>query len=173
MYAHVAGRALLAPVAFLLWIVYLDWRTPIAEIHELDLFADSELEFGGILSKLLPPGVVMYRATCRREGTVHRAPDFQVWLERVPQDCRVVVLALSPLTRFDTNAVMDLEAAVTRLHEEKKKLILAGVTKRQYEALEALGVAPTMDMNNVCPDLEFAIARSMALMEEMTVGVAA
>jgi anti-anti-sigma regulatory factor len=114
--------------------------------------------------------VVLYRAACRRASTAHRAPDFQLWLDRVREDCRVVVLAVSPLTRFNANAVMDLEAAVGRLHEDKKKLILSGITTHQFKALDELGVARMMDINNLCPDLEFAIARAMAVLEEMRPG---
>ena len=43
-----------------------DWRKPIADIHELDLLNDPELNLQGIISKLLPSGVVLYRSSCRR-----------------------------------------------------------------------------------------------------------
>jgi uncharacterized membrane protein YoaK (UPF0700 family)/anti-anti-sigma regulatory factor len=167
IYTHWTSLALLAPVAFLLWIVYVDLRSPIADIRELDLLKDAELRLQGIVSKLLPAEVVLYRAHCRRGGAAHRAPDFQLWLDRLPERCRVVVLAVSPLTRFDANAVMDLEAAVERLHADGRRLILSGITTHQFKALDALGVARTMDVNNLCPDLEFAIARVMAVLEEM------
>jgi uncharacterized membrane protein YoaK (UPF0700 family) len=166
VYGHWAALSLLAPITFLLWTVYVDWRTPIADIRELDLLNDPELRLEGILSKLLPPDVVIYRASCVR-GVSHRAPDFQVWLDRVPHRCRVLVLAVSPLTRFDANTVMDLEAAVTRLHHDRKMLILSGITTRHFQALDALGVARMMDINNLCPDLEFAIARAIVVREEI------
>jgi anti-anti-sigma regulatory factor len=167
MYTHWAPVSLLIPVAFLVWIVYGDWRTPIADIRELDLLNDPELRLQGIISKLLPAGVVLYRASCRRGGGPHRAPDFQVWLDRVADNVQVVVLAVSPLTKFDTNAVLDLEVAVNRLHGAGKKLILSGISTHQFKALDALGVARMMDINNLCPDLEFAIARAMAVLEQM------
>lgn len=66
------------------------------------------------------------------------------------------------------NAVMDLEAAVRRLHAKKKKLVLSGITPHQFKALDALGVARMMDVSNICPDLEFAIARAMAVLQEMS-----
>jgi uncharacterized membrane protein YoaK (UPF0700 family)/anti-anti-sigma regulatory factor len=159
--------SLVFPVAFLMWIVWGDWRKPIADIRELDLLNDPELRLQGIISKLLPPGVVLYRASCRRGSAPHRAPNFQLWLDRVADNVQVVVLAVSPLTKFDANAVLDLEAAVNRLHGDGKKLILSGITTHQYKALDALGVARMMDVNNLCPDLEFAIARAMAVLEHM------
>jgi uncharacterized membrane protein YoaK (UPF0700 family)/anti-anti-sigma regulatory factor len=165
-YSHWGSLSLVAPIAFLTWIIYVDLRTPIADIRELDLLNDPELRLQGIISKLLPAEVVLYRASCPRGGAPHRAPDFQLWLDRVPEHCHVVVLAISPLTRFDSNAVMDLEAAVGSLHDNKKKLILSGITTHQFKALDALGVARMMDVNNLCPDLEFAIARAMVVLEQ-------
>jgi uncharacterized membrane protein YoaK (UPF0700 family) len=171
VYAHLKPLALLAPIAFLLWVVFVDWYTPIPDIRELDLLNDPELRLEGILSKLLPPEVVLYRATAPRGGGAHRAPDYERWLDRVPDRFRVVVLAVSPLTRFDSNAVLDLEAAIVRLHQKHKKLILSGITTQQFKSLLALGIADAMDVNNLCPDLEYAIARSMVLLEDMHPGV--
>jgi hypothetical protein len=167
IFSHWAHLALLAPIAFLMWIVFVDLRTPIADVRELDLLNDPELRLQGIISKLLPAEVTLYRAACVGGRSAHRAPNFQLWLDRVPERCRVVVLAVSPLTRFDDNAVLDLQAAVERLHHDHKKLILSGITTRQFKALDALGVARMMDINNLCPDLEFAIARAMGVLEEM------
>lgn len=166
-YAHWSALSMLAPVCFLLWVVYVDRRSPIADVRELDLLNDPELRHQGIISKLLPPEVVFYRAACLSGHGRHRAPNYQLWLDRVPKQHRIIVLAVSPLTRFDANAVMDLEAAVGRLHEQKKKLILSGITPHQYKALDALGVARMMDINNLCPDLEFAIARAIVVREDM------
>jgi uncharacterized membrane protein YoaK (UPF0700 family)/anti-anti-sigma regulatory factor len=167
VYARWAPLAMLVPIAFLAWIVFVDWWRPIADIRELDLLHDPDLRLQGVVSTLLPPEVVLYRTSCVRHGSAHRAPNFQLWLDRVPDHCRVLVLAVSPLTRFDANAVMDLEAAVARLHRDGRKLILSGITTHQFKALDALGVARMMDVNNLCPDLEFAIARSMAALEDL------
>ncbi len=167
IYARWASVALVPPIAFLLWMVYVDWRKPIADIRELDLLNDPELRLQGIISKLLPAGVVLYRASCIRGKAAHRAPNFQLWIDRVPEHCHVLVLAISPLTRFDANAVMDLEAAVGRLHHDGRKLILSGITTHQFKALDALGVARMMDVNNLCPDLEFAIARAVVMLEDL------
>jgi uncharacterized membrane protein YoaK (UPF0700 family) len=163
-YPHVA---LLAPILFLAWIVFVDWRTPIADIRELDILNDPELRLQGIVSSLLPPEVVLYRASCASGRSMHRAPNFQLWIDRVPESCRIIVLAVGSLTRFDANAVLDLEDAVKRLHEEHRHLILAGITVHQFKSLDALGVARTMDTNNLCPDLEFAVARAISILEDL------
>lgn len=166
-YARWPTLSMLPPILFLMWIIVVDVRTPIADIRELDLLNDPELRLQGIVGHLLPEGVALYRASyVGGRNKRHRAPDFQTFVDRVPGDCRVIVLAVSPLTRFDANAVLDLQAAVTRLRNDKRTLILAGVTPHQFKDLANLGVAGTVDPNDLCPDLEFAIARAIVLSEE-------
>lgn len=162
-FSHWGGLALCAPVAFLMWIIFVDLWRPIADIREMDLLHDPELKLHDLVNQLLPKNVVLYRFACARGERTHRAPNFQLWLRRVPEECRVVVLAISPLARFDTNAVMDLESAVKTLHEGGRKLIISGVTPTHFKALNDLGVARIMDPSNLCPDLEFAIARAIVL----------
>jgi uncharacterized membrane protein YoaK (UPF0700 family) len=163
-YSMVSAHAMYAPVCFLLWIVLLDMRTPIADIREMDLVNDPELRLHSLLNQLVPPEIVLYRFACARGNLSHRAPNFQLWLDRVPEDCKVVILAISPLTRFDPNAVLDLEAAVRNLHAHGRTLIISGITTAQFKALDALGVARMMEISNLCPDLEFAVARALALL---------
>jgi len=159
--------AMAPPVMFLLFIIWMDRRRPIADVRELDLLTDPDFKVDNIVKAMLPADMGFYRFTFHHGADHRRAPDFQAWAERLPEHWRVVILAVSPLTRFDTNAVMNLEAALKKLHGEGKTLILGGVTPAQVKALDALGVARMMDVSNLCPDLEFAIARGMGLVHEM------
>lgn len=52
-------------------VMLVDWRKLIADIRELDLINDPELSLHGILTQLLPKGIVIYRAACAR--CLHRA----------------------------------------------------------------------------------------------------
>ena len=58
---------------------------------------------------------------------------------------------------------MDLESAVKSLHEAGRLLIISGITPAQFKSLDRFGVAGMMDTDNLCPDLEFAIARALSL----------
>jgi uncharacterized membrane protein YoaK (UPF0700 family) len=162
-----ATTAMLVPVCALLGIVYLDWRKPIADVKELDLLSDPELSTYGIVKSLLPPELGIYRFACRHGEAVHRAPNFQLWISRLNPHWSVVILAVSPFTRFDRNSAMDLHEAVKELHTQDRKLIISGITPVQFKALDALGIGNVMDVLNLCPDLEFAIARGMTLIHEM------
>jgi len=157
---------MLPPVLFLGWIIFVDWRQPIADIRELDLISDPEFKGNEIVKALLPPELGLYRLSCHRTADQHRAPNLQLWVDRLPSHWRVVILAVNSLTRFDENAVLDLEAAVTKMHATGRKLVLCGLTPVQVRSLDALGVSRMMDVSNLCPDLEFAIARGMAIVHQ-------
>jgi anti-anti-sigma regulatory factor len=162
--------ALVVPVSFLLWVIYVDWRKPIADVKELDLTADPD--YGGYASikSILPPELGLYRLTHHRKTTQHHAPDFQSWVERLPGHWRVVILAVSPLTSFDTDAVLDLAAAVQKLRSGRRDLVVCGVRPVQYKVLNKAGFVDALGVENFAPDLDFAIARGMNLVQELTAG---
>jgi uncharacterized membrane protein YoaK (UPF0700 family) len=166
VYLWLPGLALAFPVAFLLWIIYVDWRTPIADVREIDLFGDHELKLHGIVKSLLPPELGIWRVFCKRNGKWHKAPDFERWVEILPRHWRVIVLSLSPLTRLDGNTLLNLAAATRRLREQQRRLVLAGVTAAQYRAVSDSEAGRVIDSENICPDLEFAIARGIELVRE-------
>ena len=158
--------ALAFPVGFLIWILYVDWRKPIADVREIDLMGDPELKVLGILKPLLPPELGIWRVSGRSHREMHRAPDFEIWASRVPRRWRVIILALSPLTHFDANAVLDLKAAIASLRRSGRRLVLSGITPRQYRMLVDAQIGSIMNLENICPDLEFAVARGIDLVQQ-------
>ena len=165
MYTYAPGYALLLPISFLLLIIVMDWRKPVADVKELDLLADPELTAAGIVKSLLPSKLGIYRLSHHRRDAEHDVPDFTHWVERLPKKWQVVILAISPLTRLTPDAFVNLAAAAQRLHEEHRELILCGITPAQYQAMEKSDLPDVLDEENICTDLEFAIARGMGLLE--------
>jgi hypothetical protein len=159
--------ALIAPVAFLLGIIVVDWRKPIADVRELDLLSDPDHAGYGDLRALLPAEVGIYRLTHHRRDAVHHAPDFEQWVERLPRHWRVVILAVSPLTHFDTEEALDLLAAVRKLRAEHKDLVVCGVNRPQFKVMRDAGMADALGMENFCPDLDIAVARAMNRLHEL------
>ncbi len=161
MYYNLIWLSLAPPVLFLSWIIVEDYRRPIADVRELDLLGDSELRMIGMVKSLLPPEIGLYRLAHQGTDARHERPNFSGWVERLPAKSRVLVLAVSPFTRIDADSVEDLQNAVEQLLAQSRKLILAGVTAPQYRALEEHGALKFMDTEDLCPDLEFAIARAL------------
>lgn len=163
-------RALIVPVAFLLWIIYVDWRKPIADVKELDLTADTEFGGNAGLKAMLPPGIGIYRLTHHRRDAQHHAPDFLAWVDRLPRDWRVVILAVSPLTYFDADGALNMIAAVQKMQSQHRDLVLCGVSPLQYKSLDRHGLVEALGRDRFTPDVEFAVARAMNAMEALERG---
>ena len=163
-YRYAPSAAMLPPVAFLLFIVDMDRVTPVADVREIDPLGDPELQLHGIVKALLPPQLGLYRLSHHRLDQAHKPPDFHAWAERWPEHWRVVVLSVSPLTYFNANAVADLRAVTERLQQAGRKLVISGVTPRQFKVLERGGLTDVLEPENLCPDLEFGIARGIELL---------
>jgi uncharacterized membrane protein YoaK (UPF0700 family) len=170
-FSKLPAYALVAPVAFLLWIVWVDWRKPIADVRELDLTADTE--FGGHegMLAMLPEQVGLYRLTHHRRDALHHAPDFQAWIDRLPEHWRVIILAVSPLTYFDTESALNLTSAVERLRRDRRDLIMCGVKPNQFKALSGGGLVGVLGTENFAPDIEFAVARALNVLMENAIGL--
>jgi uncharacterized membrane protein YoaK (UPF0700 family) len=164
-FEYIPRYALLAPVTFLVWIILIDWYKPIADVRELDLTADPELAASGIVKSLLPPGLGIYRLHHHYAGKVHHAPDFQHWADRLPKHWRVVIVAVSPMTHFDVDEAMNLKAAAQTLLTERRWLVVCGLSAAQYRVLSAGGIMDVLGPEDLCPDLEFAIARGIDLID--------
>lgn len=160
--------ALIAPVAFLLWILVVDWRKPIADVREIDLLSDPDHQGYCDLRALLPPELGIYRLVHHRKSAIHHAPDFQLWVDRLPRHWRVIILAVSPLTHFDKDEALDLLAAVQKLRTGHKDLVVCGVNRAQFKAMRDAGTTDVLGMENFCPDLDLAVARAMNRVNELT-----
>ena len=80
---------------------------------------------------------------------------------------RVIVLAVSPLTHFDKDEALDLLAAAQKLRAEHRDLVVCGVTRTQFKVMRDAGAADALGLENVCPDLDLAIARAMNRLHEL------
>lgn len=163
---HIQHTSLLFPAAFLLGIVILDWQNPIAEIKEIDAGYDAELKTLGLEKSTLPAEVALYRIMLEHPTVEHRAPNFQLWIDRLPKTKQIVVLVFNPLIRLDANAILDLEHSMEQVRNRGGELILGGVSSEQYGTLRELQLLDKIGAQNVCPDIEFAIARSSACVRD-------
>jgi uncharacterized membrane protein YoaK (UPF0700 family) len=163
-YVHFPSLAMLLPVAFIGWIIFMDFWKPIAGVKELDLLSDPELRAYGIVKALLPAELGLYRLTHHRSDRAHQPPDFHLWMEHLPEHWRVIILAISPLTYFNENSALGLRDVTERLHASGRDLIISGITRTQYKTLVNNGLLDELEAENLCPDLEFAIARGIDLL---------
>jgi uncharacterized membrane protein YoaK (UPF0700 family) len=167
MFLHIRAVCMLPPVAFVMWIILMDLWKPIAGVKELDLLSDPELRAHGIVKALLPPELGLYRFTHHRSDRAHHPPDFHQWMQHVPPHWRVIILAVSPLTYFNENSALGLRDVIEQMRKQGRELIISGVTPTQYRMLVNHGLLDAMEAENLCPDLEFAIARGIDLLRNV------
>jgi uncharacterized membrane protein YoaK (UPF0700 family) len=155
--------AMLPPFLFLMWIVWVDLRTPIADVRELDALADVTVGGAGSLRELLPPSVGVYRLHSAGRHASHRPPDFLHWAERLPGRWRIVVLCFSASVRIDENAARGLRDGIGTLRRDGRRLVIAGITPLHYAAFERFGVFRDLQRDDAWSDVEFALARAVSL----------
>ena len=154
-------------MSFLLWIIIIDWRKPIADVRELDLLSDPDHKGYADLHCLLPPELGIYRLVHHRRDRVHHAPDFQLWVDRLPRHWRVIILAVSPLTHFDREEALNLMAALNKLRARGKG---PGRVRRRPLAIQRHAQGRDggrAGRGELRPDLEMAVARAMNRVQEI------
>jgi len=128
--------ALVPAVAFVIWIVVMDVRRPIASI-------EPRLAGSAAVPGTLPADVAVYHiqqpgkaAAARRS----RMPNLTAWADHLSADVSVVVLDLTGAPIHSSNASLDIVALARRLADERKTLILAGVERTQEVQLRLAGL---------------------------------
>lgn len=154
---------LLPPVLFLLWIILVDWREPIADLKEVDRISDPELRSFGFEPSMLPRGIGLFRVAPAMSGLKHHAPDFAAWADDLPRDAVVCILSISHGVHLDDEACLGLKAAAEKLIGSDRRLLLAGIAHADFDALARNGVFDVIPRQDVCSDLEFAVARAMSI----------
>jgi uncharacterized membrane protein YoaK (UPF0700 family) len=160
-YLKVGQWVMLPPVMFLLWIIYRDIKRPIADIHSLGDPTDLD-------GASLPPGVAVFRLKKdRQRNGVHRMPNLTAWAARLEASTQIVILDLAHVPHLDANAAMEIHSLASRLTSDHRDLVLAGIGRDQYRALnESSATQSLIDIDNLCPDLDMALARSLNLMSQ-------
>lgn len=156
---YVPKWCMFPPVAFLLWIIYQDVRTPICEI-ETSKLTHEDAGLG------LPSEIAIFhlRKGEGRQHKAHRLPDLLRWCERLPDSKRIVILDLGA-AELDSDAGTELAQIVRTSAAKGRRILISGMTGQQYNEMRRSGASAALDPSNVCPDLELAIARGLALLE--------
>jgi uncharacterized membrane protein YoaK (UPF0700 family) len=165
-YGRYHELALCGPIAFLLALIVLQFRKPTVDIRALDVLSDPELKLHGLIHTLLPPELGIYRMM-HNPRRHYNAPNFSLWVDQLPSDKWAVILLVSRAMSFDATALMHLQAALTKLEDSGRQLIIAGVNPRQYKQLAHEHIVERIGASHVCPDVEFAIALGVETVRDL------
>ncbi len=157
---HLAHWSMCPPVAFLVWIIYQDRRHPIAEIEPFTLESVTRQARDGL-------AVFHLRNGASGDKKSHHMPNLQLWSERLAPTIRVVILDIGDMLQLDANAALELRALLAHFDARRRRLIIAGVSEKQMAQFRRAGVKELLDPQNICPDLDIAIARGLVLLDDM------
>jgi len=160
-YGRFPQWAMIPPVLFLIWIVYRDVRIPICEIEPM---RDITRHCGSALPNAM--AVFHLRKDRQRSGDVQRLPDLLSWCERLPPDLRIVILDLRAATNLDANDALELAALIKQASADGRQIVISGISRKQYEFMIEDGAAGALEPEHLCPDLELAIARGLAILDD-------
>ncbi len=155
MFAWRLRAAMFPPVLFLLWIIYQDTTTPIAEIQP------STLTISDLPSTL---AAFHLRKDHLRAGKPFRIPNLLAWSERLPPETRVVILDVAEIPELNANALLELKVLMQRFADIGRILIIAGMNAAHAEKMMTAAADQPL-LARICPDLELAIARGLNFLE--------
>lgn len=157
----IPDKAMMPPVLFLLWIIVQDIRTPICDVTPSDL-VDEDLG--------LPRGIATYglRRRAGRDRRLHRLPDLSRWLESLSPGTKVAILDLGDAVTLDENTALELAALARQATSQGRRVIFAGIGPSQYRVVQKAGAGDVLDVSNLSPDLEMAVARGLHELERLS-----
>jgi SulP family sulfate permease len=111
----------------------------------------------------VPPGVMIYRVF----GALlfGSAEKLESIIRRSGGDTRVVILHLAAVTAMDATALNRVENLHEKLTRHGKHLILSGPHTQPYFMMEKAGFFDQLGRENICADLESAVARAREVMK--------
>ncbi len=110
----------------------------------------------------VPKGVVIYRVFgALLFGSAEKLDNV---IRRAGGKTDVIILHLAAVTALDATALNRIELLHTKLRRHKQHLVLSGPHTQPYFAMEKAGFFDALGRDNVCADLETAVARARALL---------
>ena len=111
----------------------------------------------------VPRGVMIYRVF----GALlfGSAEKLESIIRRSEGDTHVVILHMAAVTAMDATALNRVENLQEKLHRHGKHLILSGPHTQPYFMLEKAGFFDQLGRDNICADLESAVARAREVLK--------
>ena len=81
-------------------------------------------------------------------------------IRRTGGETKVVILHMAAVTAMDATALNRIETLNTKLRRHGKQLILSGPHTQPYFMMEKAGFFDELGRENVCADLDSAVARA-------------
>lgn len=87
-------------------------------------------------------------------------------LKRAQREPKVVILRMRKVTAMDATGLNALENLYEKLAQKHRRLVISALQPQPYKALKKAGFLDRLGQENVCPDIDHALQRAQALLEE-------
>jgi SulP family sulfate permease len=143
-------------------ILFIKRVSETTEITAVDETTDTEGSHHSLRGKAVPKGVMVFRIF----GAFFfgAADKLESALKRLKQDPEVLILRMRKVVVMDATGLNALEDLHARLRRKRKHLLLSAPHTQPLMVMENAGFLERLGRENVCPDIEAALARSREIL---------
>jgi uncharacterized membrane protein YoaK (UPF0700 family) len=154
--------ALTAPLAFLIYLIVLDFARPIAHVDAVDdVTLATEMRRFGLEPGMFPKSVGVYRVS--NPSKKLRPPDLGHLHRRMRARERVLLLLITEYVDLPENSIRGLQNSLQHLRAMKRDLVIAVHDPALFARLQNDPLGDELGAN-LCSDPEFAAARAIGIL---------
>lgn len=143
-------------------ILFIKRVSDTTQITMVDESTETEGDHHSLVGKDVPPGVMVFRIFGSFFfGVVDK---LESALRRLKQEPDVLIVRMRKVFAMDASGLNALEELHERLSDHHKQLVLSGLQPQPLEVLENAGFLNRLGRQNVCADLDAALARSREIL---------
>jgi SulP family sulfate permease len=143
-------------------ILFIKRVSETTQITAVDESTETEGSHHSLVGKEIPKGVMVYRIF----GAFFfgAADKLESALKRLKQEPDVLILRMRKVLAMDATGLNALEDLYDRLHRKGKHLVLSGPHTQPLLVMEKAGFLDRIGRDNVCADIEAALARAREIL---------
>ena len=143
-------------------VLYIKRTSEATQIMPMDQESDPEDRDRARSRKDIPEGVVVFRIF--GAFLFGAADKLEIALKRTQQKPRVLILRMHSLLAIDATGINVLEEIHAKLHRKGGHLVISGLHAQPLFAMERSGFIDRIGLQNLCADLDHALARARELL---------
>jgi sulfate permease, SulP family len=143
-------------------ILFIKRVSETTQITAVDESNETEGSHHSLIGKSIPEGVMVYRIF----GSFFfgAADKLESALHRLNQEPEVLILRMRKVLAMDATGLNALEDLYERLQSRRKHLVLSGPHTQPLFMMDKAGFLDRLGRENVCADIDLALARSRELL---------
>ncbi|MGE9293590.1 MAG: SulP family inorganic anion transporter, partial [Puniceicoccales bacterium] len=145
-------------------ILFIKRVADTSQITPVDASTDTEGPQHSLLGKDIPDEVQVFRILGPFFFGV--ADRLETALKRAQREPKVVILRMRKVTAMDATGLNALENLYEKLRKKNRQLVISALQPQPHKALKKSGLLARIGEENICPDIDAALARAQTLLSE-------